>query len=94
MPTAPRSSMNVHSAAIRLTTSLAVNIGGIPLPPQSVRRHITASCGLSVYRPFSGSFPCVVSELEIWRAANLLLKRYGDKAGAEGTGRADALADQ
>jgi hypothetical protein len=31
MPTAPRSSMNVHSAAIRLTTSSAVNIGGIPL---------------------------------------------------------------
>jgi hypothetical protein len=23
----------------------------------------------------------VISELEIWRAANLLLKRYGDKAG-------------
>jgi hypothetical protein len=35
----------------------------------------------------------VISELEIWRAANLLLKRYGDKAGAEGTARADALAD-
>jgi hypothetical protein len=35
----------------------------------------------------------VISELEIWRAANLLLKRYGDKAGEEGTARADALAD-
>ena len=34
----------------------------------------------------------MISELEIWRAANLLLKRYGDKARAEGTARADALA--
>jgi hypothetical protein len=34
----------------------------------------------------------VISELEIWRAANLLLKRYGDKAGTEGMARADALA--
>jgi hypothetical protein len=33
----------------------------------------------------------VISELEIWRAANLLLKRYGDKARAEGTARAAAL---
>jgi hypothetical protein len=35
----------------------------------------------------------VISELEIWRAANLLLKRYGDKARAEGTARANALAE-
>jgi hypothetical protein len=35
----------------------------------------------------------VVSELEIWRAANLLLERYGDNATAEGTARADALAE-
>jgi hypothetical protein len=40
----------------------------------------------------SGKFSRVISELEIWRAANLLLKRYGDKARAEGTARADALA--
>jgi hypothetical protein len=32
-------------------------------------------------------------ELEIWRAANLLLKRYGDNAKAEGTAWADALAE-
>ena len=35
----------------------------------------------------------MISELEIWRAANLLLKRYGEKAGAEGAARDDALAD-
>jgi len=57
-----------------------------------VRRHAFASSGLSLYRTLSGKFSRVISELEIWRAANLLLKRYGDKAGAEGTARADALA--
>ncbi|HEY1430451.1 MAG TPA: hypothetical protein VGF39_02305 [Stellaceae bacterium] len=31
-------------------------------------------------------------EIDIWRAANLLLKRYGDRARAEGAARADALA--
>ena len=92
IPTAPRSSTKAHSAAIRLTTSSAVNIGDIPLPPSSVRRHVFASSGLSLYRTLSGKFSRVISELEIWRAANLLLKRYGDKAGAEGTARADALA--
>ena|SRR5271167_883040 len=92
IPTAPRSSTKAHSAAIRVTTSSAVNIGGIPLPPPSVRRHAFASSGLSLYRTLSGKFSRVISELEIWRAANLLLKRYGDKAGAEGTARADALA--
>jgi len=40
-----------------------------------------------------GSFPGVISELDIWRAANLLRKRYGDNARAEGTSRAHALAE-
>jgi hypothetical protein len=31
-------------------------------------------------------------DIDIRRAANLLLKRYGDKARAEGAARADALA--
>jgi hypothetical protein len=35
----------------------------------------------------------VISEIEIWRAANLLLKRHGEKARAEATARADALAE-
>jgi hypothetical protein len=34
----------------------------------------------------------VIPDLEIWRAANLLIKRYGDKAQAEATARAEALA--
>jgi hypothetical protein len=53
----------------------------------------SASCSLSVYRSLSDSLRGVISELEIWRAANLLLKRYGDKARTEGTARADALAE-
>src|SRR5712671_4440734 len=35
IPTAPRPSTKAHSAAIRLTTSSAVNIGGIPLHLQA-----------------------------------------------------------
>jgi hypothetical protein len=57
-----------------------------------VRRLVSASYDLSLCRALSANFRCVISEIEIWRAANLLLKRYGDKAGAEGTARADALA--
>jgi hypothetical protein len=33
----------------------------------------------------------VISEIEIWRAANLLLKHYGHKAGVEAAARAAAL---
>jgi hypothetical protein len=34
----------------------------------------------------------VIPEIKIWRAANLMLKRYGEKAGAESASRADELA--
>ena len=57
-----------------------------------MRRPTFTSCSLSLYRSLSANFPCVISEIEIWRAANLLLKHHGDKARAEGTARADALA--
>jgi hypothetical protein len=36
----------------------------------------------------------VIPEIDIWRAANLMLKRYGDKALAESAARADTLAAQ
>jgi hypothetical protein len=36
----------------------------------------------------------VIPEIDIWRAANLLLKRYGDKALDESAARADELAKQ
>jgi hypothetical protein len=33
----------------------------------------------------------VIPEIDIWRAATLMLKRYGEKALEESTARADAL---
>jgi hypothetical protein len=34
----------------------------------------------------------VIPEIDIWRAAQLMLKRYGDKALEESTARAEELA--
>jgi hypothetical protein len=36
----------------------------------------------------------VIPEIDIWRAANLLLKRYGDKALEESAARAEELVAQ
>jgi hypothetical protein len=36
----------------------------------------------------------VIPEIHIWRAANLMLKRYGDKALEESAARAEQLAAQ
>jgi hypothetical protein len=36
----------------------------------------------------------LIPEIDIWRVANLMLKRYGDEAGVEGRRRADELAEQ
>ena len=36
----------------------------------------------------------MIPEIEIWRAANLMLKRYDDKAADESAARADELAAQ
>jgi hypothetical protein len=38
------------------------------------------------------SFRRVIPEIDIWRAANLMLKRYGEKALEESATRADELA--
>ena len=35
----------------------------------------------------------MIQEIEIWRVADLMLTRYGDEALAEGTKRAEELAD-
>jgi hypothetical protein len=37
-------------------------------------------------------FSRVIPEIDIWRAANLMLKRYGEKALEESDARADELA--
>jgi hypothetical protein len=89
---APRSSTEAHSATIRLTTSSAVNIGSILLPSPSVRHHAFASSGLRLRSVLSAKSSLRdIGDRDLARA-NVLLKRHGDKAGAEGTARADALA--
>ena len=48
--------------------------------------------GLNVCRPQAWNFRCVIPETDIWRAATLMLKRYGDKALEQSSARADELA--
>jgi len=62
---------------MRRTTSSAVNIAAIG-------RHLDT-------QPRN---PCnyVIPEIDIWRAASLMLKRYGDKALEQSATRADELA--
>jgi len=38
------------------------------------------------------NFRCVIPEIDIWRAATLMLKRYGDKALEQSRTRIDELA--
>ena len=44
---------------------------------------------LSVSRSQACSLPRVIPEIDIWRAANLMLKRYGEKALKRSATRAD-----
>src|SRR6267378_4067711 len=46
---------------------------------------------LNVSRPQACTFRRVIPEIDIWRAANLMLKRYGDKALEESATRAHEL---
>ena len=47
---------------------------------------------LNVRRPQACDFSAVIPEIDIWRAATLMLKRYGDKVLEQSTTRADELA--
>jgi hypothetical protein len=47
---------------------------------------------LNVYRPQVCDFACVIPEIDIWRAATLMLKRYRDKALEQSITRANELA--
>jgi hypothetical protein len=47
---------------------------------------------LIVSRPQTCNFTRVIPEIDIWRAANLMLKRYGEKAFDASSMRADELA--
>jgi hypothetical protein len=48
---------------------------------------------LNVSRRQACDFSGVIPEIDIWRAATLMLKRYGDKALEESRTRVDQLAD-
>jgi hypothetical protein len=47
---------------------------------------------LNLSRSQACNFLRVIPEIDIWRAANLMLKRYGEKALEESSARADELA--
>ena len=47
---------------------------------------------LNVSRPQACDFPHVVPEIHIWRAATLMLKRYGGRALEQSRTRIDELA--
>jgi hypothetical protein len=47
---------------------------------------------INVSKPQACYFPRVIPEIDIWRAANLMLKRYGEKALEESSACADELA--
>ena len=47
---------------------------------------------LNVCRPQACDFSAVIPEIDIWRAATLMLKRYGDKALEQSITRASELA--
>jgi hypothetical protein len=48
---------------------------------------------LNVSRPQASNRLRVIPEIDIWRAATLMLKRYGDKAVEESRTRIEQLAD-
>jgi hypothetical protein len=76
---------------MRRTTSSAVNIAAIGrhLDTQPSTPCISV---LSVCRPQACNVPSVIPEIDIWRAATLMLKRYGDKALEQSRTRIDELA--
>jgi hypothetical protein len=48
---------------------------------------------LKVYRRTPSTLVGVITEIDIWRIANLMRKRYGDKAEVESVKRAEELAE-
>ena len=46
---------------------------------------------LTIYRRAPSSIPGVISEIDIWRVASLMLKRYGNRARQESARHADEL---
>ena len=76
---------------MRRTTSSAVNIAAIAAT--LTRRFAThAITGVKRISTASVQFSGVIPEIDIWRAATLMLKRYGDKALEQSSTRAEELA--
>ena len=49
--------------------------------------------GFTVHRRSPDNLPGMIHEIDIWRVANLMLKRYGDLAEVESARRADELGE-
>jgi len=65
------------------------------LDPRRDTRHQPGShLRLKEWRSKACNLVRVTPEIDIWRAANLMLKRYGEKALEESAARADELAAQ
>ena len=67
---------------------------GRALAYQTVREGPEFRCGRTVLQSpvRSWKFYDVIPEIDIWRAATLMLKRYGERALEESASRADELA--
>jgi hypothetical protein len=70
-------------------SDLMVSIIGLALTRSFASLAITVS---NVCRSQACNCLSVIPEIDIWRAATLMLKRYGDKALEESSTRADELA--
>ena len=67
----------------------------IHLPPAVSQANFSALpllVALTVGRCSTGTFPGMIPEIDIWRVANLMLRRYGDEADIESAIRAEELA--
>ena len=71
---------------------LSLFIYASPPQPTCVSSSGRKSTGSPAPKPQDRSFPLVIPEIDIWRAAILMLRRYGDNALEESATRADQLA--
>src|SRR5690242_17937857 len=61
-------------------------------PRRDTRHQLGSHLSLNLFRRRPCSFCDVIPEIDIWRAAQLMLKRYGDRALEESAARAHELA--
>jgi hypothetical protein len=73
-------------ASLAATSTCCCAIG-----PKSVRSRIAARCGRGAYCSGFWVLQTMISDLDIWRSANELIKQFGDTANIEAAARADEL---